>query len=110
MCAFALSSLSIVGIPLTSGFISKWYLAMGAVDRQSLILLGVLLASSLLGAAYLGQILYKAYFECETEPPAHGDVHEVPLMVAPLMISAAAGVLLGVFPGPVLALAGRILP
>jgi multicomponent Na+:H+ antiporter subunit D len=110
MCAFAMSSLSIVGIPLTSGFISKWYLAMGAMDRESLILLGVLLASSLLGAAYLGQILYKAYFECETEPAAHGDVHEVPWMVAPLMISAAASVLLGVFPGPVLALAGRILP
>jgi multicomponent Na+:H+ antiporter subunit D len=110
MCAFALSSLSIVGIPLTSGFVSKWYLALGAVDRQSLILLGVLLGSSLLGAAYLGQILYKAYFEFETGPSVHDGVREVPWMVGPLMISAAASVLLGVFPGPVLALAGRIMP
>src|SRR5438093_9841358 len=98
MAAFSLSSLSIVGIPLTSGFVSKWYLALGAVDRQSLILLGVLLVSSLLGAAYLGQILYKAYFELEDEPAAH-EVREVPWIVAPLAISAAASFLLGLYPG-----------
>src|SRR4029077_14498394 len=74
MAAFALSSLSVVGIPLTSGFVSKWYLAAGAVDHQSLTLLGVLLVSSLLSAAYLGQILYKAYFEFETESPGHEEV------------------------------------
>ena len=109
MAAFALSSLSIVGIPLTSGFVSKWYLALGAVDSHSLIVLSVLLLSSLLGAAYLGQILYKAYFELEDEPP-HENIHEVPWMVAPLAISAAASLLLGLFPGAVLGLAGRIMP
>jgi len=110
MAAFALSSLSIVGIPLTSGFVSKWYLALGAVDRHSLVVLGVLLVSSLLGAAYLGQILYKAYFESEEEPQDHEKVREAPWMVAPLMVSAAASLLLGLFPGPVLGLAGRIMP
>src|SRR6266446_1692935 len=53
MAAFSLSSLSVVGIPLTSGFVSKWYVAVGAVDHQSLVLLGVLLVSSLISAAYL---------------------------------------------------------
>ena len=110
MAAFALSSLSIVGIPLTSGFVSKWYLALGSVDRQSLILLGVLLVSSLLSAAYLGQILYKAYFEFEKEPTTHEEVREVPWIVAPLAISAAASLLLGLYPGLVLGLAGRIMP
>ena len=110
MAAFALSSLSMVGIPLTSGFVSKWYLALGAVDRRSLILLGVLLVSSLLSAAYLGQILYKAYFELEEEPPAHEEVREVPWIVVPLTISAAASLLLGLYPGVVLSLAGRIMP
>ena len=109
MAAFALSSLSIVGIPLTSGFVSKWYLALGAVDSHSLIVLSVILLSSLLGAAYLGQILYKAYFELEDEPPCE-NVREVPWMIAPLAISAAASLLLGLFPGPVLGLAGRIIP
>ena len=108
MGAFALSSLSIVGIPLTSGFISKWYLALGTVERHSLALLCVLLISSLLSAAYLGQILYKAYFEQES--PGREEVREVPWVVAPLAISAAASLLLGVYPGLVLTLAGRVMP
>ena len=108
MAAFALSSLSIVGIPLTSGFVSKWYLALGTVDRHSMALLTVLLVSSLLSAAYLGQILYKAYFE--TESGTYEEVREVPWIVAPLAISAAASLLLGIFPNVVLALAGRIMP
>jgi multicomponent Na+:H+ antiporter subunit D len=110
MAAFAVSSLSIIGIPLTSGFVSKWYLALGTVDHHSLVLLSVLLISSLLSAAYLGQILYKAYFEFEKESPHHEEVREVPWIVAPLAISAAASLLLGIYPGIVLGLAGRILP
>lgn len=110
MGAFALSSLSIVGIPLTSGFVSKWNLALGAVDRRSLTILGVLLVSSLLSAAYLGQVLYKAYFESEDELPIHGEVREVPWIVVPLAISATASLLLGLYPDAVLGLAGRILP
>src|SRR5712691_4557520 len=110
MAAFALSSLSVVGIPLTSGFVSKWYLALGAVDRQSLSLLAVLLVSSLLSAAYLGQIVYKAYFEFEKEPPAQEEIREVAWIVAPLAISAAASLRLGLYTGLVLGLAGRIMP
>jgi multicomponent Na+:H+ antiporter subunit D len=109
MAAFALSSLSVVGVPLTSGFVSKWYLALGAVDSHRLIVLSVLLLSSLLAAAYLGHILYKAYFELEEEAP-HQQVREVPWMVVPLGLSAVASLLLGLFPGPVLGLAGRIMP
>jgi multicomponent Na+:H+ antiporter subunit D len=108
MAAFALASLSIVGIPLTSGFVSKWYLALGAVDHHSLTLLGILLVSSLLSATYLGQVVYKAYFEKESF--AHEEVREVPWIVAPLTISAATSLLLGVYAGPVLELARRVLP
>jgi multicomponent Na+:H+ antiporter subunit D len=111
MAAFSLASLSIVGIPLTSGFVSKWYLVLGAVELRSLPVLGVLLSSSLLTAAYLGPIVFKAYFE--PEPPGNNDrdeIHEVPWMVAPLAITAAVSLLLGLFPGPVLELAGRAMP
>jgi len=111
MAAFSLASLSIVGIPLTSGFVSKWYLVLGAVELKSLPVLGVLLSSSLLTAAYLGPIVFKAYFE--PEPPGNNDrdeIHEVPWMVAPLAITAALSLLLGLFPGPVLELAGRAMP
>ena len=108
MAAFAVASLSIVGIPGTSGFISKWYLALGSVELHSATLLSVLLTSSLLNAAYLGPVVYKAYFE--KAPQDLEEVREVPWMVAPLAISAAASLLLGLYPAPVLELAGRVLP
>ena len=119
MAAFALASLSVVGIPPTSGFVSKWYLVLGTVDRHSalgsadsysLMLLGVLLVSSLLNAIYLGPIVYKAYFEKGSETNEDAQVREVPWMVAPLVISAAASLLLGIFPAPVLSLAGSVFP
>ncbi|MFQ5528290.1 MAG: proton-conducting transporter membrane subunit, partial [Thermoanaerobaculia bacterium] len=117
MAAFSLASLSIVGIPPTSGFVSKWNLALGTVDGPSYVLLGVLLVGSLLSAAYLGPVIYKAYFEEETGPSESAsdqssadDVREVPWMVAPLVICAAGSLLLGLFPGPVLELAGRVMP
>ena len=107
MAAFALASLSVVGIPFTSGFVSKWYLALGTVDGGRLVLLGVLLVSSLLNAVYLGSIVYKAYFE--NESPTSEKVREAPWIVAPLTISAAASLILGLYPIPVLELAGRVM-
>jgi multicomponent Na+:H+ antiporter subunit D len=109
MAAFALASLSLVGIPPSSGFVSKWYLAVGSIERGGGWLLAVLLASSLLSAAYLGPILYKAYFEEPAGPP-NEQVREVPWMVIPLAVCAAASLLLGVFPDPVLKLARSVAP
>ena len=109
MAAFALATLSLVGVPPASGFISKWYLAVGAVERQNLWALGVLLVSSLLTAAYLVPIVYRAYFE-EPSDAAHGQVAEVPWMVVPLVTTAVVSVLLGFYPDPVLNLARRVIP
>ena len=108
MAAFVLASLSVVGIPGTAGFISKWYLALGLVELQSLTLLGVLLIGSLVSAAYLGPVVYKAYFE---EPPQMlKEVREVPWIAVPLVISAAVSLLLGLYPTPVLELARKVMP
>src|SRR5213594_1411368 len=104
MAAFTLATLSLVGIPPASGFISKWYLAVGSVERGSVWLLGVLLVSSLLNAAYLGPVVFKAYFE-EAPDLAPDAVFEVPWMVIPLVLTALASLLLGVYPDPVLKLA-----
>jgi len=108
MAAFSLASLSLVGIPPASGFVSKWYLAIGSVERGSPWVLGVVLVSSLMTAGYLGPVLYKAYFEAPAEA-GHGDVREVPWMVVPLVLSAIASLLLGVYPAPVLELAGMVM-
>ncbi|MCH8968334.1 MAG: monovalent cation/H+ antiporter subunit D family protein [Planctomycetes bacterium] len=107
MAAFTIASLSVVGIPGTSGSVSKWFLALGALELHSLTLLGILLVSSLLTAAYLGQVVYKAYFE--EAPQTNEEVREVPWMVAPLTISAAASLILGLYPTPVLELAERVM-
>src|SRR5882762_3806085 len=109
MGAFALATLSLVGIPPASGFVSKWYLAVGSVERGSMWALDVLLVSSLLTAAYLVPIVYRAYVE---DPPdaGHERVIEVPWMVIPLVTTAVVSVLLGMYPDPVLNLARRVLP
>ena len=109
MAAFALASVSMVGIPPASGFISKWYLALGSVERGSAWLLGVLLASSLLNAAYLGPVVYRAYFEEAPDSPDH-EIVEIPWMVVPLVLTALASLLLGMFPDPVLKLARSVSP
>lgn len=112
MAAFALASLSMIGIPPASGFVSKWYLALGSVERGSAWLLAVLLISSLLNAAYLGPIVYKAYFEgprAGDDPPGEKSI-EIAWMVVPLVFTAAASLLLGIFPNPVLRLARSVWP
>ena len=78
-------------------------------ERGSPWLLGVLLTSSLLTAAYLGPVVYKAYFE-EAPDSGHSDVREVPWMVIPLVVAALASLLLGIYPDPVLKLAGKMVP
>ena len=109
MAAFAVASFSLVGLPPSSGFVSKWYLALGSLEHGSLWLLGVLLASSLLTAAYLGPVVYTAYFE---EAPESGpqEIREVPWMVIPLVLCAGLSLLLGVYPDPVLKLARMVAP
>jgi len=110
MAAFATASVSLVGIPLACGFVSKWYLAVGSLERGNVWLLGVLLISSLLNAAYLGPIVFRAYFEEEPAGSRSDAVVEVPWMIVPLGLTALATLILGVYPNPVLALAGRVLP
>ena len=112
MAAFAMASLSLIGIPPASGFVSKWYLATGSLQRGgpgSPWLLAVLLTSSLLNAAYLGPIVYKAYFEESADSGHDHHVREVPWMVVPLVVSAVASLVLGIYPDPVLKLAGMVV-
>jgi multicomponent Na+:H+ antiporter subunit D len=61
MAAFTVAALSMIGLPPTAGFFSKWYLALGAIDRGNWVFLGVILVSSLLNAVYFFRILERAY-------------------------------------------------
>lgn len=102
MIAFGLASLSMIGAPPVSGFVSKWYLALGAMDVNSMVLLGVLLASSLLNAGYFVPIFHKAFFgKPRPGDEATGSLERQPLvllMVVPLLITGLISVLIGIWP------------
>ena len=61
MAAFTLAALSMIGLPPTAGFFSKWYLALAAIDKGNWVFLAVILISSLLNAVYFFRILEKVY-------------------------------------------------
>jgi multicomponent Na+:H+ antiporter subunit D len=62
--AFSIGALGMIGIPPVAGFVSKWYLGMGAVEAgMAAWVLPVLIASSVLNAAYFLPILYRAWFK-----------------------------------------------
>ncbi len=62
MGAFAIASLSMIGLPPTVGFVSKWYMLSGAMTNGSIIAVAAIIASTLLNAAYLLPIVYHAFF------------------------------------------------
>lgn len=106
MTAFLIGSLSIIGLPPTGGFISKWYLVLGTLESDQIIFLIVLLTSSLLNAAYFMPIFYKAFFCTKEESMFEDKVEEAPVMcVAPLVITALISFVLFFAPQPFLNLA-----
>ncbi|SQD77804.1 monovalent cation/H+ antiporter subunit D family protein [Moritella yayanosii] len=114
MTAFFIGSLGMIGIPPTGGFISKWYLVVGAVDAGQMALLIVLLVSAVLNAAYFLPVTYKAFFEPEKIPQdpslvAANDIHEIPMVAIPLLITALLSLLLGLYPDYFLGLANTLV-
>jgi multicomponent Na+:H+ antiporter subunit D len=107
MAAFLIGSLSIVGLPPFAGIWSKWYLTLGALEADQKVLAAVLVASSLLSAAYLLPIPIRAFFAAPGDAPAK--LREAPAFcVAALSVSALGCLLLFLFPGPLLTLAEMI--
>ena len=104
MGAFAIGSLSVIGLPVTGGLVSKWYLVMGTVESGQIGLLVVFLISSILNAAYFLPIVYKAFF---LPPPADSKGgHEAPLFcLVPLCITACLSILFFFWPNFFLQLA-----
>ncbi|MBF0119754.1 MAG: monovalent cation/H+ antiporter subunit D family protein [Desulfobacterales bacterium] len=103
MIAFGLAALSMIGVPPVSGFVSKWYLALGAMDLKNNILLIVLLVSSLLNAGYFVPIFLTSFFNSEVNLNNEdtGILENRPLiafMVVPLFISAVISVYFGFYP------------
>jgi multicomponent Na+:H+ antiporter subunit D len=110
MGAFFIGSLSVIGIPPTGGFFSKWYLALGTIEAGQHLMLVALLVSSLLNAAYFLPIVYRAFFCSEAESPFGDKIVEAPpWCVVPLVVTAASTILLFFYPDLFLELAERAI-
>ncbi len=100
--AFTVAALGMIGVPPLAGFISKWYIALGAVQAGANWVLLVLIASSLLNAAYFLPILFRVWFR---PPPRHwphehhttGRFEIAGALLWPPMITALLAVLAGLF-------------
>ena len=101
MTAFLIGSLSVIGLPPTGGFISKWFLVLGTLEADQVVMLVVLLGSSLLNAAYFLPVVYKAFFCTPEESMFEDKVQEAPLWcVVPLVVTAIISIGLFFFPQP----------
>ena len=117
MAAFAIATMSMIGVPPVSGFITKWYLIIGSLERHSIAVLIVLLLSSFLNAAYFIPILYRAYFkkqnlESEDQNLTTNNTHEIkenPFLVIPLTFTALVSVILGIYPDFIIRIAKMVL-
>ncbi|NEX18960.1 monovalent cation/H+ antiporter subunit D family protein [Thiorhodococcus mannitoliphagus] len=100
--AFSVGALGMIGIPPIAGFVTKWYLGLGAVEADAHWVLLVLAASSLLNAAYFLPILYRAWFRPEPdswpkESLPQGRFETMGALLWPPLITAALCLIAGLF-------------
>ena len=76
MAAFVGGGLSLIGVPFTVGFVSKWYLVQAALERGMWPVAAVVMFGSLLAVIYVWKVVEVAYFQ-EADPD--DDIREAPL-------------------------------
>ncbi len=103
--AFSIGALGMIGMPPVVGFISKWMLGMGAVQAEMPWVIAVLVASTLLNAAYFLPIINRLWFR---RGPAHG-VGNWPAERAPSRLETSAWLLLPALATALLSLLAGIL-
>ncbi len=93
MGAFVVGGLSLIGIPLTAGFISKWHLILAALEKGWWPITVVIIAGSLLAVIYVWQVVERAYL---AKPPAETSRAEAPAsMLIPAWLLAIANLYFG---------------
>ncbi|MFC1521713.1 monovalent cation/H+ antiporter subunit D family protein [Elusimicrobiota bacterium] len=117
MAAFTIAALSMIGVPFTVGFVSKWYIAVGALEAGKWYFVPIVLASSLLTVIYMWRVIELIYF-----PPPHADeaqrrfeqrgrdqkINEAPwTMLVPIVVIALLCVFFGMKSSVPMAVAGK---
>jgi len=96
MAAFTAAALSMVGIPPTCGFFSKWYLLLGSIDANNWVFVAVILVSSLLTAVYFFRVIEKLYAIPSSGDPAVEQATEPSARIlVPILILAVGVIVLG---------------
>jgi multicomponent Na+:H+ antiporter subunit D len=95
MFAFVLGGLSVIGVPLTTGFISKWYLVQAALEQGAWPLAVLVLVGSLLAVIYIWRVVEVAYLR--PAPAGAPAVREAPLsMLIPTWLLIGASIYFGI--------------
>ena len=93
--AIAVAGLSLIGVPGTVGFVSKWYLVVAAIEIGWWWLAFAIVGSSLLTMVYVGRVIEACWFR---EPaPGLSEVKEAPIdMLIPIWVLVGATVYFGI--------------
>ncbi|MBV1883003.1 MAG: monovalent cation/H+ antiporter subunit D family protein [Pseudomonadales bacterium] len=95
MTAIVIGGLSLIGIPLTVGFVSKWVLVVAAIENGWWPVAALILLGSLLAVVYVWRIVETAYFK--TPEPGRKPVKEAPItFLAPVWILVSANIYFGI--------------
>lgn len=93
MAAFVAGGLSLIGVPGTVGFISKWFLVLGAIEGDHWIVAAMILLGSLMALVYIWRVVEVAYFQRD---PGEVVVKEAPVsLLVPTWILVLANVYFG---------------
>lgn len=93
MGSFVIGGLSLIGVPLTAGFVSKWYLIVGTLERGWWPVAVLVLLTSLMAMVYIWRVVEVAYFKPAPEGQA---VREAPLaLLIPTWTLALANLYFG---------------
>ncbi len=97
MAAFVVGGISLIGLPPTAGFISKWYLILAALEKDMWPVAILIVLSSLLAVIYVWRVIEVAYFHPPPKRAQGEEVREAPLsMLIPLWILIGANLYFGI--------------
>ncbi len=96
--AFTVGSMSIIGIPPAACFVTKYFLTIGSIQSGWLAVFGVLLVSTLLSAACYLHVIRTAFLGTPQENATNPGGEVSPFIVAPMILTAAISILLGILP------------
>lgn len=95
MAAIVAAGLSLIGVPLSVGFVSKWYLVLAALEQGMWPVAVLVLLGSLLTIVYVWRVVEVAYFRSAEN--THGEVQEAPVsLLIPVWVLVAANVYFGI--------------